>query len=64
MATVIYRVLLTISAVLIVFFLGAMVGIANPDRLLLITVVATAILIIGFVLGKSSQNENHKEEGE
>lgn len=54
MAKVIYRILLVISAALCIFFLGAIIDVANPIRNLLITVGVTAILAIGYILGRRS----------
>lgn len=54
MARVIYRILLIIAAALGIFFLGAIIDIANPVRYLLITVGVVAVLSIGYFLGKNS----------
>lgn len=60
MAKLIYRVILIIAVALGIFFLGAIVNIANPVRYLLITGGIVVILSIGYLLGKKS----HYNRGE
>lgn len=60
MAKLIYRVFLGIAVALGIFFLGAIVNIANPVRYLLYTIGIIAILSVGYFLGKKS----HYNRGE
>lgn len=48
----IYRVILVILIALGIFFLGAIVDVANPLRNLIFTILSAALITIGYILGK------------
>lgn len=55
MAKTFYRILMIIAVLLCIFFLGAIIGIANPIKCLLVTIGIAALITLGYILGSKSE---------